>query len=226
MPITAKSLIDKASVQLLDTSNKRWTRAELLGWLNDGQRYITVVKPASCSVTDSMALVAGARQSIPVWGYQLLDVMRNLGTDGATPGASIRIISREVLEGYDMNWSASTPSTVVQNYTYNPQEQMVFYVYPPSTGTNYVEITYSVLPEDITSETANIGLTDAFGTILLDYILFRAQSKDGEQSIGAEHAKLYFESFSSALEAMYSGHLQNNPNVDLGAGFSSNRGPA
>lgn len=226
MAITAKSLIDKASVQLLDTSNKRWTRAELLGWLNDGQRYITVVKPASCSVTDSVQLAAGARQMIPAWGYQLLDVTRNLGTDSATPGASIRIISREVLEGYDMSWTAAPPSTVVQNYTYNPQEQAVFYVYPPSTGTNYVEITYSTLPADITDETGPITLADAFATILLDYVLFRAQSKDGEQSIGAAQAKLYFDSFTMALEAMYSGHLQNNPNVDLGAGFSSNRGPA
>ena len=33
--ITAKYIIDKAAVQLIDITNIRWTRAELLGWIND-----------------------------------------------------------------------------------------------------------------------------------------------------------------------------------------------
>jgi len=43
--IVASTIIDKAAIQLLDTGNVRWTRAELFSWLNDGQRQITLMSP-------------------------------------------------------------------------------------------------------------------------------------------------------------------------------------
>ena len=56
--ITAKSIIDKASVQLLDTGNIRWTRTELLGWVNDAQRQITVMSPNATNKVATIQLTA------------------------------------------------------------------------------------------------------------------------------------------------------------------------
>lgn len=41
----AKTIIDKASVILSDITATRWTTAELLGWLNDGQRELVTLAP-------------------------------------------------------------------------------------------------------------------------------------------------------------------------------------
>jgi len=78
--VTAKTIIDKAAIQLIDLTNIRWTRAELLSWLNDGMRQIVLIQPSASTTTVSKLLVAGTRQTLPVDGWLLLSVYRNMGT--------------------------------------------------------------------------------------------------------------------------------------------------
>src|SRR3546814_10752016 len=54
--ITAKSLITIAQTLLQDATSVRWPRAELLGYLNDGQRETVLLKPEAC-VTNAAALL-------------------------------------------------------------------------------------------------------------------------------------------------------------------------
>jgi hypothetical protein len=63
--ITAQSLIDKASTILQDAGAVRWTAAELLGWLNEGQRFIYHLRKDSSAKVTTMALAAGTRQTVP-----------------------------------------------------------------------------------------------------------------------------------------------------------------
>jgi len=63
--VTAKTIIDKATIQLLDLTNIRWTRAELLSWLNDGMRQIVLIQPSASSTTSVIQLQAGTRQYLP-----------------------------------------------------------------------------------------------------------------------------------------------------------------
>ena len=84
--VTAKTILDKATIQLIDLTNIRWTRAELLSWLNDGMRQIVLIQPSASSTTDVIALQAGTRQYIPADGWLLLNIYRNMGTNGTTPG--------------------------------------------------------------------------------------------------------------------------------------------
>ena len=102
--LTAQSIINKAVIQLNDISSVRWTRAELLSWLNDGQRQIVVAQPAAANYVTSVKLTAGTQQAIPADGWMLLDVYRNMGADGVTPGRAIRIISKEMLDGFNPDW--------------------------------------------------------------------------------------------------------------------------
>ncbi len=197
--VTAQAIINKAVTQLVDVANVRWTRAELLAWLNDGLRQIVIMQPNATNNVISLKLVAGTRQKLPSDGWLLLTVNRNMGLDGTTPGRVVRIISRELMDGFDANWHTAAASDTTKHYVYDLQDQLAFYVYPPSKGNNYVELNYSVQPTDLTSETQVIPMFPIYQSALVDYILYRACSKDAEYAPGLALAQLYMTTFTAAV---------------------------
>ena len=213
--ITAQSIIDKASTLLLDPGNARWTRAELLGWLNDAQRQIILMSPNATNKVAVMKLAAGTRQSIPADGWTVLDVIRYMGTDGTRPGRALRLASQEVMDAFNPNWHAATPSVVPQTYVFDQQDQTVFYVYPPNTGAGYVQVNYSPEPVDLTSESQTIGIRDIFQTAILDYICYRACSKDAEYAPGLQLAGGYLQTFMATMGQKTGAELVNSPNQQL-----------
>lgn len=224
--VTAKTIIDKAAIQLIDLTNIRWTRAELLSWLNDGMRQIVTIQPSASSTTVSKQLVAGTRQSLPADGWLLLSIYRNMGTNGTTPGRSIRLISREILDSFNPDWNTDTAKAEVRNYIYTNQDQTAFFVYPPNTGTQYVELNYSAQPADLTVETDVIPIFDLFQSALVDYILYRACSKDAEYAPGLQLAQGYLATFVAAIEGKTASEVTNDPTQSLGPRNPPARGSA
>jgi hypothetical protein len=215
--IAASTIINKAATQLLDQGNTRWTRPELLGWLNDGQRQIVMMSPQTNNKVSVVQLAAGSRQSIPADGWRLLDVFRYMGTDGTKPGRAIRLVSRELVDGYNPNWHAAPKSPAPQNYIFDEQDQTSFFVYPPNTGTGHVELNYAAVPADLASESSPISINDIYQTALLDYILYRANSKDAEYAPGVQLATGYLSTFLGAFQVREKGDLENSPNQGLAA---------
>jgi hypothetical protein len=213
--LTAKYFIDKASIQLLDQGNTRWTRAELLGWVNDAQRQITVMSPNATNKVAVVKLDPGTRQNIPADGWTLLDIIRYMGTTGTTPGRVPRIISQQILNDFNPNWHAATPVTVPLNYVYDQQDQTVYYVYPPSNGKGYLQINYSPVPADVNSESNLLSVNDIFQTAVLDYVLYRANSKDAEYAPGLALAGGYLQTFMATMAAKSDQEIKNSPNQQL-----------
>ena len=209
--VTAGALLDKATIQLIDLTNVRWTRAELLKWLNDGMRQIVLMQPNATNTVASIKLDAGTRQNIPADGWLLLNVVRNMGTTGAVPGRAIRIISRELLNAFNPDWHTDATATVVKNFIYDLADQTHFFVYPPSPGTNYVEINYSMQPVDLTAETQAIPIFDVYQGALVDYILYRACSKDAEYAPGLQLAQGYVATFMAAVQGKEASEVKSTP---------------
>lgn len=224
--VTAKTIIDKATIQLIDLANIRWTRSELLSWLNDGMRQIVLIQPSASSTTSVIQLQAGTRQYIPDDGWLLLSVYRNMGTAGTTPGRAIRIISREILDSFNPNWHTDKAAAEVRNYIYTDQDQTAFYVSPPNTGTQYIELNYSVQITDLTVETQPIPIFDIFQSSLLDYILYRACSKDAEYAPGLQLAQGYLATFVAAIQGKNASEVTGNPTQSLGPRNPPVRGSA
>lgn len=197
--ILASAIVSKASVQLIDPTYVRWAQSELLGWLNSGQRQIAQVNPSASNVVATIKLVSGARQNIPAGGFIFFEAFRNMGSDGLTPGRTVRIASRETLDAYNRDWYNATPAAVTQAYIFNSIDNKAFYVYPPSDGTNYLEINYAKTPADV-ALTDPINLPDIYENALLDYMLYRAFSKDTEGGNPAL-AQFYFQQFSTGITA-------------------------
>jgi hypothetical protein len=205
MAVTAQSIIDKVRVQLIDTgTTQRWTDAELLYWVSDGQRAIVAALPQASYKVTTVSLAAGTRQSLPADGYKLLDVTRNL-TSGGVAGAPCTSIERTILDRQYPTWHSANASASVLHWTYDQNDPTAFFVYPRNTGTGSVEVVYSFMPTDITSTSSNISVRDIYQTPLIDYVLYRAHSKDSDFAAGQQLAAGYLQAFTAFLQAQSGG---------------------
>lgn len=203
--ITAQSLIDKSGTILQDTGAVRWTATELLGWLNEGQRFVYHLRKDSSAKVTTMQLTSGTRQTLPAEADLLLDVTRNATVVTGPPevttyGRALRKVAQPLLDAQYPDWHTKTPQAVVKEYMYDPRVPKTFFVYPPSDGTGYVELKYSVAPADVAAANDAITLDDVYATVLLDWMLMRAYAKETEESL-MQRATLYRQSVESQLGA-------------------------
>ena len=178
--LTAQQFIDRAGATLRDMGNERWPDAELLTFLSDAQRGAVLLKPDVNPAVRSVALVPGTRQSIPNDAFSLLRVVRNMGADGATPGAAIKASKEDDLDSSTPNWHTEDPAESVEQFVYDAEiNRDIFYVSPPQPNptTHQVEIIVSKVPAELTATTDVIELSDVYQPVLLAYMLFRAYSK-------------------------------------------------
>ena len=212
--ITVSSVLARCAVLLQDPTNIRWPQAELLDWLNDGQREIALYKPNAFVKNQSKQMSSGTKQALPADGVSLIDVVRNMGTNGTTPGAAIRAVSREILDSQTPEWHTATASASAKHFVYSVLDPKNFYVYPPNTGTGHVEIIYVAAPADATL-VGTITLDDIFVTALVNYILYRAYSKDAEFAANASAAQAYYQAFQGNLAGKAGAEAGSNPNQAL-----------
>lgn len=222
--ITGQSLIQKVQTLIYDTTGVRWTSSELLGYLNDGQREVVLLRPEACVSNTALQLSPGStKQSLPANGVSLIDVTRNMGAAGSTPGRVVRIVSREILDAQYPTWHSDTNTGGdIRHYTYDPRDPKTFYIYPKAPATAwYIEIIYAATPVDTNDAGAVIGVDDIYANALIDYVLYRAYSKDAEYAQNAQLAVAHYTAFSNSLGVKTANDLQRNPNL-MAAPFNPN----
>lgn len=194
----ASDIISRARLVLNDADGVRWLDNELIGWINDGQRVIALVRPDACVSNTSVTLAAGTKQTIPGDGLRLLDVVRNLNADGSG-GRVVRHVDRDILDTQNVNWHTETGQAVVKNYVYDNRDPKTFYVYPPALNTAKLEIVYSKNPTDATTTGSTLAIADIYADPLLNYVLHRAYSKDAEFAQNFQLSTAYLQIFQSML---------------------------
>ena len=217
--ITALSTLSKVQTILQDTTGIRWPiDGELLGWLNDGQREVVLHKPEASVKNESLSLSVGStKQSIPASGIMLVDVIRNMGAAGSTPGKAIRLVTRDVLDAQRPDWHSDTnDGGTIQHFMYDPRDPKTFYVYPKAPATaHYIEVVYSAAPTDCATTAATIGVDDIYANALLDYVLYRAYSKDAEYAANGQLAMAHYTAFMNALGVKTQNEQSRNPNTTI-----------
>ena len=201
----ASSILNRVRIQLIDTgTERRWTDVELLYWLSDGQRAIVAALPHAAYRVSIINLVGGTRQVLPDDAYRLLDIVRNQ-TNSGVPGAPCTSIDRAILDRQYLDWhtGASQPSAL--HWTYNPVDPQAFYVFPRNDGTGSLEVVYSYMPSDVLSTTDQINIRPIYQTPLVDYVMFRAHSKDSDFAAGQAVAASYLQAFTAFLQAQTGG---------------------
>lgn len=194
--ITAQSIIDKAQVILQDTTNVRWVKDELLGWLNMGQLEIVRLAPDANAATEFIKLDPGTKQAIPAKGIRLIDVARNVPYAGHDQtDRAIRQTERRFLDAQRPGWHSEPPDPVVKHYMFDSRTPRIFYVYPPQpSASRYVELSYSAAPDDV-GLLNPISLDDVYASALLDYVLYRAYSKDADYAANADRMRFHQQAF-------------------------------
>lgn len=217
--LTGQQLIDRANDVLQDKANIRWPVAEHLRWINDGQREIVLLRPDASAVSVPFQLTANStKQSLPAAGIRFLDMPRNLtGANGANPGKPITLVARAALDDHCPDWHSTPSRAVVQNYCFDVKVPKVFWVYPRPSAALYVELQYSISPADLANAAAVITLDDIFANALVDYMLYRAFSKDSEYA-NPNAAASHYSTFQNALGVRTQTDLAVNPNLRLGKG--------
>lgn len=245
--VLVKDALWRVCVILQDTTPQfqRWPERELVHWLNDGQTAITKFLPAACSRVDVIKLKPGTRQSIeviaatdcipgdgstptgPIYGTQLLEVIRNMGQDGQTPGKAIRMIEREIMDSQSPSWH-QVAATAVSSYMYDPRMPRYWYATPgvhPTTPV-WVEIAYTAQPVAIPnlallgseayrvdgSSSQTITIADEFLDDLVNYVVARAHMKDAKYGDPTK-AVTYTNMFTGSLNAKVTALTGNNPNL-------------
>jgi hypothetical protein len=212
--ITVNSIVAKAQILLHDTTGVRWTTEELVNWLNDGQREICLYKPNASVKNLVHQLIGGTKQTIPSDGIQLIDIVRNMGTGGTTPGRAVRIVTREVLDAQLPGWHSSTASTEVIHYVFTSADPRNFYTFPPqpaSGAKGQIEIIYATAPTDALAG-STITVDDIYQNVLLDYMMFRAYSKDSEYAANSGKATAHQNNYLASLTGKATSERSYNPN--------------
>lgn len=189
--IATQTLVNRAEVLLHDTANAHWSEAELLGFLNDGQRLIAQRVPTANVKTAEVTLVAGSAQALPSDGLLLLDVPQN------KTGQFILRTDFKAAVAYNMGATPPTATAVVEEFWYNPQTPKEWWCYPPNVGNGKVVMRYSAVPADVDIK-GTIIIGDEWSTALVDYVMFRALSKE-KQTKDTVRADLYLASFNSSI---------------------------
>lgn len=202
-------LIVRAQTLLQDEDSVRWTVTELQYWLNDAYKETIGLRPDANTQTAEYTCVAGPRQvitgSFPN-AIRLVEVVRNLAS--TSNKTSIRLTDRRSLDTQQRSWYSETPTANVELYMFDPRTPKEFLVYPPASTAARLEVIYSVLPADHTltalqlvnpATAETIRIDDIFATALFDYMLYRAFSKDAEQTAMMQRAVAHYQAFQNAL---------------------------
>lgn len=210
--ITGQSIVDRARRILQDTTagGTRWLDAEMLDWINDAQREIVLLKPNSYSAVEDLTLITGTKQVLPAEGLLLLTVVRNVS------GKAVRRVDRNILDSENPDWHTATPSAVVEHYIFDEDSPETFWVYPPQSGTpGSVEVIYSKAPADLGSLAATITLNDIYMNVILDYILYRAYSKDTDYAGNQTRAANHYNGFNNSLGVKSQQEMTSSPNLNV-----------
>lgn len=176
----------------MDDQNVRWTKSELLAWLNDGQRSIARYIPeVGIEENRTFDPKSGTGQDLPEDCISLIDVYYSTQ---AGQKRGMRRGDPDIMDALFPTWR----SNIAVDYTrpgtwfYDEKHPKRFWVYPgiPSEGFPTIAILYRKAPNNVGAN-GNIGIDDIYADSLIDYILYRAYMKE-EEEVAIDQTKAVF----------------------------------
>lgn len=201
----ASDVLDRASELLFDTARTRWTISELYKWLTDGLRTVVQLRPDAGAKRAALQLVGGTRQTLPADAVRLLRITRNLSHPAGVPGRSVIETTHEALNAEVALWHSKGSKLLVEKFAYDQREPKQFDVYPAMTGADgtpvlaALEVIYAANPPVVTALSQTLTLSDEYLSPLVDWVLWRALSKDSEAA-NLERAVAHRDTFAMALQ--------------------------
>lgn len=203
---TGQELIDEVRRVIHDEGATRWPDAELLDYINAGQRSIVVLVPEANLVETVVDLTTSrtSRQSLPSGGIKFIKATRNYANDGTTAQGTIRYTEKDVLDTYEPTWEYVSKKADTANYfehfCHDKREPKIYYVYPaPPVDGKRLGILYSANPDELTVVGSTVVLRDEYLESLISYIVYRALTKESRDTMPDQFQKDLYAQFLSTL---------------------------
>lgn len=187
MTTTVLSIFDRVFELLNDQDQINYRPDQALRWLSEAQTWIAGNRADASSSIQTVPLVRGTKQSIPLGSHHLIRLMRNMGSTGTAAGDGIGgPISLEMRGRINRSWHTATVTSTykVEDYSYEMEVPAVYWVSPPvpSGISHYVEAEFANNPTALTDINGNIGIADRYEGDLVTYVAMRFMSRDSELS--------------------------------------------
>lgn len=183
---------------MVDAKKVRWSEQEAIDWLNDAASEIVLRRPAARAVTEIVELTSGTYQSCSQDAAQLLDIVRNVTPDGKA-SKSIRIADRQQIDDAEPDWHTKR-AAITRHYMIDERSPTSFYVYPPASQGAKVEMLVSKTPPKVEAATDTLDMRPEFINALVNWMIYRAHTKDSEYSQG-NTAALHYQAFTDEIGA-------------------------
>lgn len=223
MTIAASRILQRAQITLQDDGT-RWPLPELLMWINDAVREMTLSAPESVAQPIVLTLAAGARQTLPAAVLSILRVTCNIGADGTTRGAGVTTVQKDDLDGHMPGWQSPTVvpyAALVGHYIEDDAHHRTFLVWPGNTGTGRLEVLAVSRATEIAEPTSplvlasynaiQIQVDEIYQSAVTDYVLAKAFQKDTNLPNGGPRAEAHYKAFLSALGIRQTNEQRVNP---------------
>ena len=233
------------TLQDISPQYSRWPEQEIVVYANYGQIAIAKYLPQAGARSDSIKLRPGTKQdltkvlaadikpsdgsaAVDTYGIALLDVVRNMGAAGATPGRVIRVVDRETRDNNDPDWHSKT-GAVIREYVAEKALPKVWYAVPgvPADVPVWADINWLVEPKRIPAGGAPgaeiyladgasaelLGINDQFVEDLHNYVVAICLLKGSKNTANVAKAQLHASLFTSSINAQASVLTGVNPNL-------------
>lgn len=199
----AKPIIDTAARQLSDTGNTRWGRDALAAYVSWTLAEMAGLYPDSVAELDTMQLADGAEQDVPDDVIRWLGAVRNMGSDGATPGRTVRNADLATAEEFDPDWMQRATKNVVKECYFADSAPRKFYTYPPvttSSGNVHLQFKAAKVPPDGSTinndESTELPVSEDYFNVVLNGVLAYAYGEDtgtGDAQLADRYAKAFYQ---------------------------------
>ena len=186
--MTPQDIITSARYTLNDTvATYRQSDVELLGYVNDGMKEISSIRPDRFTVIgDHLCTVSQCEQSFSAALAQ--SVVRVVSIKN---GAALTPFDMDTMDNFRPSWRADTPAAATQ-WTSYPGDPLRFFVYPAAPATpQTLSVLYVKSPTTLLIGDSITEVPVSMQNALIDYVIGRANANDDEHSTSGLAAAEY-----------------------------------
>lgn len=221
MTVLAKDALKHVSVDVLvDPSNKKWVIDQLVRYLNRIQQMVGIWRPDLFIEYRSLALVAGARQTLPTGYVRALEFLSNTSGRAVTVPAN----GRALMDAQKPKWRNDSQASEILHVFPDAREPLAFEVWPPAAegASLEVKLQKAITPiaepgagKTYSDVTGNLSIvSDPMWTAVADGICFLAYAKDAQHAAQSSRAMFHAQAMATVLGIELQQALQAGPKTD------------
>ena len=197
--MTPQEIITEARYVLNDTNatstGYRQSDIELLEYVNGGVKECATIQPTLFSTIGDLVCVVGQCEQ----GITFTDAAALLEVLCIHQSTALTVFDIPTMNAFNPGWRADTAGPARQ-WARFANDPLKFYIYPKAPATQQtLDVRYVRNPATFTINQNIDELPNIFKTALVDYVVFRASSKDDEH-IGDGRAAAFYQAFLAKLK--------------------------